>query len=152
MHARYMRITSSHFLLSPALLYCAPAGRTTLQIWIIDYVVYYPCSNQHTHTHTHTHTHMRARTHTHMHTRTYACTHTHFWWDGGVSWSCTMSGQLVLYFVCSDLGADQVQSHKAWKRAIMLVWRQIAQHKYANLFLQPVRDDDATGYSEVVHR
>jgi bromodomain-containing protein 8 len=52
----------------------------------------------------------------------------------------------------SDLGADQVQSHKAWKRAIMLVWRQIAQHKYANLFLQPVRDDDATGYSEVVHR
>ena len=52
----------------------------------------------------------------------------------------------------SEMGPDQLQSYKAWKRAIMLVWRQIAQHKYANLFLQPVKDEEATGYSEVVHR
>ena len=67
-------------------------------------------------------------------------------------------------------------SRKQWKKAIMLVWRHAAQHKYdqppqvdslvypqsppvcyilyryANLFLHPVRDDDAPGYRDVIHR
>jgi len=86
-------------------------------------------------------------------------------------------------------------SQKQWKKAIMLVWRHAAQHKYeqswviihtstrpglililpeismfgmgtrqvlmmytpcllryANLFLHPVREDDAPGYRGVIHR
>ena len=65
---------------------------------------------------------------------------------------CLLNFVILYLYMFSDFTPDQVQSHKAWKRAIMLVWRQIAQHKYANLFLQPVKDDDATGYSEVVHK
>ena len=69
---------------------------------------------------------------------------------------CVKHGSVPSYYCPplphSEMAPDQLQSYKAWKRSIMLVWRQIAQHKYANLFLQPVKDDEATGYSEVVHR
>lgn len=34
----------------------------------------------------------------------------------------------------------------------MLVWRAAANHRYANVFLQPVTDDIAPGYHSIVHR
>jgi hypothetical protein len=52
----------------------------------------------------------------------------------------------------SDGDPDSGMSKKQWKKAIMLVWRHAAQHKYANLFLHPVREDDAPGYKDVIHR
>ncbi|XP_028277167.1 bromodomain-containing protein 8 isoform X2 [Parambassis ranga] len=49
-----------------------------------------------------------------------------------------------------DLEAQQ--AHKIWKKAIMLVWRAAANHRYANVFLQPVTDEIAPGYHSIVHR
>ncbi|KAL4231686.1 Bromodomain-containing protein 8 [Mactra antiquata] len=51
---------------------------------------------------------------------------------------------------CSDTEDDK--AYKAWKKSIMLVWRIAANHKYANVFLHPVTDDIAPGYSSVVRR
>jgi len=45
---------------------------------------------------------------------------------------------------------DQVKEYKTWKRAILLIWREIATHKYSTLFTSPVTDDEASGYSTVV--
>nr|XP_046266837.1 bromodomain-containing protein 8 isoform X2 [Scatophagus argus] len=47
---------------------------------------------------------------------------------------------------------EALQAHKIWKKAIMLVWRAAANHRYANVFLQPVTDDIAPGYHSIVHR
>ncbi|XP_008331796.1 bromodomain-containing protein 8-like [Cynoglossus semilaevis] len=53
--------------------------------------------------------------------------------------------------MCSeDLEAQQ--AHKIWKKSIMLVWRAAANHRYANVFLQPVTDEIAPGYHSIVHR
>ncbi|XP_060600673.1 bromodomain-containing protein 8-like [Ruditapes philippinarum] len=51
---------------------------------------------------------------------------------------------------CSDTEDDK--AYKSWKKSIMLVWRAAANHKYANVFLHPVTDDIAPGYSIVVKR
>uniref|UniRef100_A0AAY4AM21 Bromodomain-containing protein 8 n=1 Tax=Denticeps clupeoides TaxID=299321 RepID=A0AAY4AM21_9TELE len=47
---------------------------------------------------------------------------------------------------------EAIQAQKIWKKAIMLVWRAAANHRYANVFLQPVTDDIAPGYHSIVHR
>ncbi|XP_071948670.1 uncharacterized protein [Antedon mediterranea] len=47
---------------------------------------------------------------------------------------------------------DQDHSYRAWRKAIMLVWRAAASHKCANVFLNPVTDEIAPGYSSVVFR
>ena len=47
---------------------------------------------------------------------------------------------------------EVIKEYKAWKKSILLLWRQAATHKYSSLFTQPVTDDDAKGYSEVVYR
>ncbi|XP_028316238.1 bromodomain-containing protein 8 isoform X2 [Gouania willdenowi] len=54
----------------------------------------------------------------------------------------------------STCGEDQeaVQAQKIWRKAIMLVWRAAANHRYASVFLQPVSDDIAPGYHSIVHR
>ncbi|XP_054648713.1 bromodomain-containing protein 8 isoform X2 [Dunckerocampus dactyliophorus] len=54
----------------------------------------------------------------------------------------------------STCGEDQdaVQAQKIWKKAIMLVWRAAANHRYASVFLQPVSDEIAPGYHSIVHR
>ncbi|XP_015775709.1 PREDICTED: bromodomain-containing protein 8-like isoform X2 [Acropora digitifera] len=52
-------------------------------------------------------------------------------------------------------GSDEqeaIQAQKTWKKSIMLVWRAAANHKYANVFLHPVTDDEAPGYHSVVFR
>ncbi|XP_060941293.1 bromodomain-containing protein 8-like [Limanda limanda] len=55
------------------------------------------------------------------------------------------------FSVCSE-DLEALQAHKIWKKAIMLVWRAAANHRYANVFLQPVTDDIAPGYHSIVQR
>ncbi|XP_047111114.1 bromodomain-containing protein 8 isoform X5 [Schistocerca piceifrons] len=47
---------------------------------------------------------------------------------------------------------EDEREYKAWKKAIMLVYGRLATHKYASLFLRPITDDQAPGYSGIVHR
>ncbi|KAK5887429.1 hypothetical protein CesoFtcFv8_016033 [Champsocephalus esox] len=56
-----------------------------------------------------------------------------------------------LFSLCSD-DLEALQAHKIWKKAIMLVWRAAANHRYANVFLQPVSDEIAPGYHSIVQR
>ncbi|KAL6098581.1 brd8 [Pungitius sinensis] len=55
------------------------------------------------------------------------------------------------FSVCSE-DHESLQAHKIWKKAIMLVWRAAANHRYANVFLQPVTDEIAPGYHGIVQR
>ncbi|XP_032952217.1 bromodomain-containing protein 8 isoform X3 [Rhinolophus ferrumequinum] len=55
------------------------------------------------------------------------------------------------FSVCSE-DQEAIQAQKIWKKAIMLVWRAAANHRYANVFLQPVTDDIAPGYHSIVQR
>ncbi|XP_054482336.1 bromodomain-containing protein 8 [Anoplopoma fimbria] len=55
------------------------------------------------------------------------------------------------FSVCSE-DLEALQAHKIWKKAIMLVWRAAANHRYANVFLQPVTDEIAPGYHSIVQR
>ena len=60
----------------------------------------------------------------------------------------------VCVCVCVSEGGDSESQHarRSWRKSIMLVWRAAAQHKYANLFLHRVKDEDAPGYHDVIHR
>ncbi|KAM6986632.1 bromodomain-containing protein 8 [Aplochiton taeniatus] len=55
------------------------------------------------------------------------------------------------FSMCSE-DQEAIQAQKIWKKAIMLVWRAAANHRYANVFLQPVTDEIAPGYHSIVHR
>uniref|UniRef100_A0A672GZN1 Bromodomain-containing protein 8 n=1 Tax=Salarias fasciatus TaxID=181472 RepID=A0A672GZN1_SALFA len=55
------------------------------------------------------------------------------------------------FSVCSE-DLEALQAQKIWKKAIMLVWRAAANHRYANVFLQPVTEEIAPGYHSIVHR
>nr|XP_055035420.1 bromodomain-containing protein 8 isoform X2 [Misgurnus anguillicaudatus] len=55
------------------------------------------------------------------------------------------------FSICSE-DQEAIQAQKIWKKSIMLVWRAAANHRYANVFLQPVTDDIAPGYHSIVHR
>ncbi|KAL2094853.1 hypothetical protein ACEWY4_009572 [Coilia grayii] len=55
------------------------------------------------------------------------------------------------FSMCSE-DQEAIQAQKIWKKAIMLVWRAAANHRYANVFLQPVTDDIAPGYHSIVYR
>ncbi|XP_038064768.1 bromodomain-containing protein 8-like isoform X2 [Patiria miniata] len=48
--------------------------------------------------------------------------------------------------------SEEDHAYKIWRKAIMLVWRAIASHKYANVFLHPVTEDIAPGYKSIVLR
>ncbi|XP_065883321.1 bromodomain-containing protein 8-like isoform X2 [Dysidea avara] len=52
----------------------------------------------------------------------------------------------------SEVDPEVAQSMKMWRKSIMLVWQHASQHKFASLFLHAVKDEEATGYSEVVFR
>jgi bromodomain-containing protein 8 len=43
-------------------------------------------------------------------------------------------------------------SYRAWKKNILLLWKTAAQNKYAHIFMHPVTDDLAPGYSSTVRR
>lgn len=44
------------------------------------------------------------------------------------------------------------KEYKAWRRSIYLLLKQAQTHKFSSLFLSPVTDDEAKGYSTVVYR
>jgi len=48
--------------------------------------------------------------------------------------------------------AEEDRDYRAWKKAIILVWEQIAQHKNANLFASAVSEADAPEYRDIVYR
>ncbi|XP_022106722.1 bromodomain-containing protein 8-like isoform X7 [Acanthaster planci] len=48
--------------------------------------------------------------------------------------------------------SEEDHAYKTWRKAIMLVWRAVASHKYANVFLHPVTEDIAPGYKSIVMR
>ncbi|CAK8675976.1 unnamed protein product [Clavelina lepadiformis] len=52
----------------------------------------------------------------------------------------------------SDIDAEATTQSRAWKKSIMILWKQVASHRYASLFLQPVTDDIAPNYSNTVYR
>ncbi|XP_066929496.1 bromodomain-containing protein 8-like isoform X3 [Clytia hemisphaerica] len=54
--------------------------------------------------------------------------------------------------VGSNCDPEQAQQQRAWRKSIMLVWKAAASHKYANVFLHPVTDEEAPGYSTIIFR
>lgn len=48
--------------------------------------------------------------------------------------------------------ADNNKEYKVWKKSIMLAYKTAATHKFASLFFQPVTDEEAEGYSDVVYK
>ncbi|XP_042875479.1 bromodomain-containing protein 8-like isoform X4 [Penaeus japonicus] len=47
---------------------------------------------------------------------------------------------------------EHERSYRSWKKPIMILWNEIAAHKFASLFLRPITDDQAPGYHSVVYR
>jgi bromodomain-containing protein 8 len=47
---------------------------------------------------------------------------------------------------------ENLKEYKLWKKAIMLVWRTASTHKNASLFLHPVTDNEAKGYTDIVRQ
>ena len=45
---------------------------------------------------------------------------------------------------------EDEKTYKQWKRSILLLWKSISNHKWANVFMSPVTDDIAPSYSKVV--
>ncbi|XP_076835562.1 bromodomain-containing protein 8 isoform X1 [Brachyhypopomus gauderio] len=64
----------------------------------------------------------------------------------------TPSSPASSQFSVSSEDQEAIQAQKIWKKAIMLVWRAAANHRYANVFLQPVTDEIAPGYHSIVTR
>lgn len=52
----------------------------------------------------------------------------------------------------SPSGSDAERQHRLWRKSVMLVYSRLCAHKYASLFLRPITDEEAPGYSAVVRR
>ncbi|XP_037303362.1 bromodomain-containing protein 8 isoform X3 [Manduca sexta] len=52
----------------------------------------------------------------------------------------------------SPSASDADRQHRLWKKSVMLVYSRLCAHKYASLFLRPISDEEAPGYSLVVKR
>ncbi|KAJ8928803.1 hypothetical protein NQ314_018569 [Rhamnusium bicolor] len=47
---------------------------------------------------------------------------------------------------------DDDRDYRNWKKSVMLVYNRLATNKYASLFLKPITEDQAPGYSSIVYR
>ncbi|XP_026325596.1 bromodomain-containing protein 8 isoform X2 [Hyposmocoma kahamanoa] len=47
---------------------------------------------------------------------------------------------------------DAERQHRLWKKSVMLVYSRLCAHKYASIFLRPITDEEAPGYSMVIKR
>ncbi|XP_045541252.1 bromodomain-containing protein 8 [Papilio machaon] len=52
----------------------------------------------------------------------------------------------------SPSASDAEKQHRLWKKSVMLVYSRLCAHKYASIFLRPISDEEAPGYSVVVKR
>ncbi|CAH2064551.1 unnamed protein product, partial [Iphiclides podalirius] len=52
----------------------------------------------------------------------------------------------------SPSASDAERQHRLWRKSVMLVYSRLCAHKYASLFLRPISDEEAPGYSVVVKR
>lgn len=52
---------------------------------------------------------------------------------------------------CGD-DSENERAYRSWKKPIMILWNEIAAHKFASIFLRPITDDQAPGYHSVVYR
>ncbi|XP_068627202.1 bromodomain-containing protein 8 isoform X2 [Battus philenor] len=52
----------------------------------------------------------------------------------------------------SPSASDAERQHRLWRKSVMLVYSRLCAHKYASLFLRPISDEEAPGYSIVVKR
>ena len=48
--------------------------------------------------------------------------------------------------------SENERAYRSWKKPIMILWNDIAAHKFASLFLRPITDDQAPGYHSIVYR
>lgn len=55
-----------------------------------------------------------------------------------------------IYYFRDD--SESEKAYRSWKKPIMILWNEIAAHKYASLFLRPITDEKAPGYHSVVYR
>jgi bromodomain-containing protein 8 len=54
--------------------------------------------------------------------------------------------------ILSSIKMEEERAYKAWKKSILMVLHNISAHKHATVFMNPVRDDIAPGYKNVVKR
>lgn len=47
---------------------------------------------------------------------------------------------------------DDDKEYRNWKKTIMLAYGRLAAHKYSSLFLKPITEEQAPGYSSLVYR
>lgn len=47
---------------------------------------------------------------------------------------------------------DDDREYKAWKKSILLVWREISSHKNASLFQKPITEEHVPGYRDFILR
>ncbi|CAK1552917.1 unnamed protein product [Leptosia nina] len=52
----------------------------------------------------------------------------------------------------SPSSSEAERQHRLWKKSVMLVYSRLCAHKYASLFLRPITDEEAPGYSAIVKR
>ncbi|XP_066141386.1 bromodomain-containing protein 8 [Euwallacea fornicatus] len=47
---------------------------------------------------------------------------------------------------------DDDKDYRNWKKSVMLVYNRLSSNKYASLFLKPITEEQAPGYSSTVYR
>lgn len=48
------------------------------------------------------------------------------------------------------LRLNELEVDPAWKKSAIMLWKQIVDHKYATVFLNPVTDEIAKSYSSCI--
>ncbi|XP_038221363.1 bromodomain-containing protein 8 [Zerene cesonia] len=52
----------------------------------------------------------------------------------------------------SPSSSEAERQHRLWRKSVMLVYGRLCAHKYASLFLRPITDEEAPGYSSLIKR
>ncbi|CAF1028534.1 unnamed protein product [Brachionus calyciflorus] len=47
---------------------------------------------------------------------------------------------------------EDEKAYRAWKKSIMMILNNVSCHKHATIFMHPVKDEIAPGYSTLIHR
>ncbi|RKP09182.1 Bromodomain-containing protein [Thamnocephalis sphaerospora] len=49
------------------------------------------------------------------------------------------------------LTTEEVERQKTWRKLVLMIWRDLANHRYASVFAQPIRRQQAPGYYDVIN-